>query len=52
MELPRDLLGIGSGAEVRLKAADHVQDLGNITDYYIHGDSAPIGRFYYTFRVC
>ena len=51
LELPRALLGIADGCEVRVKAADHVRDPQNVLDYYQYGDSAPVGRFYYAFRI-
>jgi hypothetical protein len=53
MQISIPLKAIGQKAgniALTLKVADHVTDYANIMDYYVSGDSAPIGRlgFLYT----
>lgn len=48
--LPKALLGMDSGKSLLLKATDHIAQPSDIMDYYVSGDSAPIGRLSYTYR--
>ena len=48
--IPLSLLGkTEEDAHIGFKVADHVSDPTDIMEYYISGDSAPIGRFNYTY---
>ena len=44
LRIPRSLVGKTADAEIRFKVSDNVQNQNNIMDYYVTGDSAPIGR--------
>lgn len=46
----KSLLGITEGFTLLVKATDHITVPGDFMDYYVSGDSAPIGRLSYTFR--
>ena len=35
--------------EVGIKVCDNIQEQNDIQDYYVSGDSAPIGRLSYTY---
>ncbi len=48
--IPLSALGLTSdNCYVRIKACDNVTKYDDITDYYVSGDSAPIGRFAYSY---
>ena len=48
--IPLSALGLSEeNCYVRIKAADNVTHYDDITDYYVSGDSAPIGRFAYSY---
>lgn len=48
--IPLSSLGLtGDECYVRIKACDHVTNYDDIMDYYVSGDSAPIGRFAYAY---
>ena len=48
--VPLSLLGLtADDCYIRFKVCDNVQDPGNIMSYYVTGDSAPIGRFAYSY---
>jgi hypothetical protein len=47
--VPRALLGLSQKAAFKFKAADNVTEFTDIMDYYISGDSAPIGRLNYSY---
>jgi len=50
--IPRRLLGLPAGrpADIRFKWADNVQKPGDIMDFYLSGDVAPLGRFVWRWR--
>lgn len=48
--LPKALLDVRSGGTLLLKVTDHITSPSDIMDYYVSGDSAPIGRLSYTYR--
>lgn len=48
--IPKTMLGIGDEFTLKIKATDNVANPADITDYYVSGDSAPIGRLSYTWR--
>ena len=51
VSVPRTVLGLTeTDFCFRFKVADHVINYTDIMDYYVNGDSAPIGRFNYTFK--
>jgi hypothetical protein len=47
--VPKSVLGINGKFTMKIKAADNVTNPGDIMDYYVTGDSAPIGRLSYTY---
>ena len=47
--VPKNLLGINGEYTLRLKVTDHITHPDDIMDYYVSGDSAPIGRLSYTY---
>ena len=51
IQIPRRLLGLNEdGFELYFKWADHTGSSETMSDYYLHGDSAPYGRFAYLYR--
>lgn len=51
LSVPKALLGVGDSFTLKIKATDHVTHPEDIMDYYVSGDSAPIGRLGYTWKV-
>ncbi len=49
--IPKALLGLGDTFTLNLKVTDHVTHPEDIMDYYVSGDSAPIGRLSYKWKV-
>lgn len=51
--VPREFIGLADKESftMNFKVADHVTNYTDIMDYYVNGDSAPIGRLNYTFGV-
>ncbi len=47
LKVPLSTLGLSSGNDIYFKVADHVSNPDDIMDYYVSGDSAPIGRLGY-----
>ena len=52
ISIPKRLLGINGSREFRLefKWADNMQEEGNIADFLVNGDVAPLGRFNYVLK--
>ena len=50
VKIPLSALGVNGGFTVDFKVADGVSDGGNIDNYYIDGDCAPIGRLNYRYN--
>ena len=50
-EIPLTALGVTSGGQISIKATDNLQEFLNADDFYISGDSAPIGRLSYAYYV-
>ncbi len=51
ISIPRKVLGIEKGSfELHFQWADHTGKQETVEDFYLHGDSAPYGRFSYTYR--
>ena len=51
IQIPRRLLGLNEdGFELYFKWADHTGSSETMSDYYLHGESAPYGRFAYLYR--
>lgn len=48
---PKRFWAWGIRSRSRIKATDHVTHPEDIMDYYVSGDSAPIGRLGYTWKV-
>ncbi len=52
LEIPRKSISADKQHfTVNFKVADHVTDYTDIMNYYVNGDSAPIGRLNYTYSV-
>ncbi len=50
VKIPLSALGLtADNVEVSFKVCDNVQHPDDILDYYVTGDSAPIGRFGYAY---
>lgn len=49
--IPLKLLGLKSPCTFQFKWSDHAQAEGDIMDFYLNGDVAPLGRFNYTGRI-
>lgn len=47
--IPLSVLGVKVGEQIEIKATDNVQNFGKITDFYVSGDSAPMGRLNYAY---
>lgn len=51
IEIPRSLLGIGNGEfSLNFKVADGIEEEENILDYYVSGESFPLGRMTYLYE--
>lgn len=51
LSVPLKTLGLDSdNCGIKLKVADNVENPGDIMDYYVSGDSAPIGRLAYAYN--
>ncbi|MGC9354355.1 MAG: hypothetical protein ACP5D9_10980 [Mariniphaga sp.] len=50
IEIPRKMLQLdGKDLDLEFKWNDNMQELGNIMDFYINGDTAPGGRFNFVY---
>ncbi len=55
--IPLSILGVSANDIIGVKAADNVAGegsfrvLGTAEDFYLTGDAAPVGRFWYSYRV-
>lgn len=49
LALPRILFGERGPLRFEFKWSDNMQEEGNLTDFYLHGDVAPAGRFNFLF---
>ena len=50
VKIPLSVLGVNRNFTVDFKIADGISDGGNIDNYYIDGDCAPIGRLNYRYN--
>ncbi|TCS86507.1 hypothetical protein EDD80_10740 [Anseongella ginsenosidimutans] len=48
--IPRSLLGQRGHVDLEFKWSDNMQEEGNITDFLLNGDVAPMGRFNYHYH--
>jgi hypothetical protein len=48
--IPRNILQLPEKINMEFKWSDNMQEEGNIMDFYLNGDVAPGGRFYFVFR--
>ena len=48
-EIPLSILGVSSLQQISVKATDNLQKFLDADDFYISGDSAPIGRLSYAY---
>ena len=42
-------LGVSSGDQIEVKATDNLQNFGDVNEFYLSGDCAPVGRLNYAF---
>ncbi len=49
IELPRSMIAETGSVDIEFKWNDNMQTEGNIMDFYVNGDTAPIGRFAYRY---
>ena len=47
--VPKSLLGLGDSIDIEFKWNDNMQYKGEILDFYVNGDTAPVARFNYHF---
>ena len=50
-QIPLSLLGVKAHTVVGVKATDNLQKFGDIDDFYYSGDSAPLGRLNYAYKI-
>lgn len=51
IKVPKSLLGITDNAfSLQFKWSDNMQNDGDIMDFYLYGDTAPMGRFAYQYQ--
>lgn len=50
LSIPRKLLNCGQKANLEFKWSDNMQTEGDIMDFYLNGDIAPLGRFNYVYQ--
>jgi hypothetical protein len=49
--IPLELLGVTDSNVIGVKATDNLQSFGDIDDFYISGDCAPLGRLNYAYKI-
>jgi len=49
VKIPKSLLNVGEKIDIEFKWNDNMQSQGDIMDFYVNGDTAPIGRFAYRY---
>lgn len=49
--IPLQALGLQRGKCIEFKVTDNITSPDKITDYYVSGDSAPIGRINYSYKL-
>ncbi len=47
IKIPRQLLNMEKGIDFEFKWSDNMQEEGDVMDFYLNGDAAPLGRFNY-----
>ncbi|GHT40640.1 hypothetical protein AGMMS49965_09200 [Bacteroidia bacterium] len=50
IKIPRNLLNMTGKLNFEFKWADNLQDDGDVMDFYLNGDAAPIGRFNFFYQ--
>lgn len=50
VSIPLSAIGVGQEFSLKFKVADNVTNPSDIMDYYVNGDSAPIGRLNYYYE--
>lgn len=51
IKVPKSVLGITGNPDFEFKWSDNMQQAGDIMDFWINGDVAPIGRYNYHYQV-
>jgi hypothetical protein len=51
IKIPKKALGITGKLDFEFKWSDNMQDEGNVMDFWVNGDAAPLGRFNYHYVV-
>ena len=49
--IPLSVLGAQKGDVVQIKVTDNLQKFLDTDDFYVSGDSAPIGRLNYSYKI-
>ncbi len=49
--IPLSVIGLSKGSVVGIKATDNLQSFGDVDDFYISGDCAPLGRLNYAYKI-
>ena len=47
--IPLSVLGVSSGDQIEIKATDNLQNFWDVNDFYLSGESAPVGRLNYAY---
>jgi hypothetical protein len=48
--IPRSVLSLNGKLDVEFKWSDNMQRDGDVMDFYLSGDVAPVGRFNFIYR--
>lgn len=51
IKVPEKVLGITGKPDFEFKWSDNMQEEGNVMDFWVNGDTAPLGRFNYHYMV-
>ncbi len=49
IKIPKSVLGVGEKVDIEFKWNDNMQLQGDIMDFYVNGDTAPISRYAYRY---
>ena len=50
LTIPKALLGLGDSFTLQFKWSDNMQNDGDVMDFYVYGDTAPLGRFCWVYQ--
>lgn len=50
LKIPKSVLGLGDEFSIDFKWSDNMQNDGDIMDFYLYGDTAPLGRYNFHYQ--